>query len=513
MLTYPEIGFTLTVLGSSLYLLCRDRVFKKPPLRLPPSPAGSYPILGHALVLPTKDEHLVYAQWCKELNSDIISLTVLGQNIIIVNSVEVARHLLDQRSTIYSSRPYLRAISDPDLLGWGDNIAIMPYGPGWKKQRSTMHGVLKSSANIHNFALFESESHRLLKRLLADPMLFDKEFRRTVAAQILSSVYGYTVKDLDDPLVRDSATVVEKFTVAAVPANFLVNFIPWLKYVPEWFPGAQWKRNIIQWRHLKDHVKNYPYEWAKAQIASGFAAPSIVQTLLASVEGNPKANMPEEEENLRRVSVSLFGAAADTSHASLMSFVLAIVQHPDVQARAQKEIDDVTKSERLPTMADRDSMPYIRSIVQEVLRWQPPLPLGVPRATSEDDEYRGYLIPKGSVVITNSWAMSRDESVYKSPDQFIPDRFIGLDVPTSTAFGFGRRSCPGNHYAEASLFILFASVLAVFDLGPKVNPATGQEEMPEGKVVVHALLSRILPFECTIKPRSSIHKELIESAL
>ena len=53
-----------------------------------------------------------------------------------------------------------------------------------------------------------------------------------------------------------------------------------------------------------------------------------------------------------------------------MSFVLAMVQHPDVQARAQKEIDEVTKSERLPTMADRDSMPYIRSIVQEVLRWQ-----------------------------------------------------------------------------------------------------------------------------------------------
>ncbi|ELU35515.1 cytochrome P450 domain-containing protein [Rhizoctonia solani AG-1 IA] len=86
-----------------------------------------------------------------------------------------------------------------------------------------------------------------------------------------------------------------------------------------------------------------------------------------------------------------------------------MVQHPDVQARAQKEIDDVTKSERLPTMADRDSMPYIRSIVQEVLRWQPPLPLGVPRATSEDDEYRGYLIPKGSVVITNSWSVHPSE--------------------------------------------------------------------------------------------------------
>ncbi|CAE6448132.1 unnamed protein product [Rhizoctonia solani] len=347
---------------------------------------------------------------------------------------------------------------------------MLPYGTRWKKQRRIMHEVLKPSANVHNFALFEKETHGLLKRLLMSPESFEKELRRTVAAEILSSVYGYTVKDTHDPLVRDSANLVENFTIAAIPTNFLVNFIPWLKYVPDWFPGAQWKRNIIQWRRLKERVMNDPYEWAKSQIASGFAAPSIVRTHLASIEDNPKANIVEEEESLKLVGAALFGAAADTSHASLMSFVLAMVQHPEVQARAQQEIDRVTHCDRLPTMADRDAMPYIRSIVQEVLRWQPPLPLGVPRATSEDDEYRGYFIPKGSVV-----------------------------------------SCPGNHYAEASLFILFASVLAVFDLRPKVNPTTGQEEMPEGKVAVHALVSRILPFECTIKPRSNGHKELVES--
>ncbi|CAE6354171.1 unnamed protein product, partial [Rhizoctonia solani] len=164
MLSYPEIVFASTALGSSLYLLYKQRTFKRP--LLPPSPAGSYPILGHALVLPTKDEHLTYAQWCKKLNSDIISLNALGQTIIIVNSVEVARNLLDQRSTIYSSRPYLRAICDPDLLAWGDNIAIMPYGPEWKKQRRVMHEALKPFANVHNFALFEKETHGLLKRLL-----------------------------------------------------------------------------------------------------------------------------------------------------------------------------------------------------------------------------------------------------------------------------------------------------------------------------------------------------------
>jgi cytochrome P450 len=59
-----------------------------------------------------------------------------------------------------------------------------------------------------------------------------------------------------------------------------------------------------------------------------------------------------------------------------MSFVLAMVQYPDIQARAQEEIDNVTHGERLPNITDRDSMPYMQRIVQEVLRWQPVLPLG-----------------------------------------------------------------------------------------------------------------------------------------
>ncbi|CUA67074.1 Fumitremorgin C synthase [Rhizoctonia solani] len=509
MLTYPEIGFALTALGSSAYLFYTSHQSKRP---LPPSPSGSYPIIGHALANPTQDEHLTYARWCKELNSDIISLTILGQTIIILNSVDAATDLLDQRWTVYSDRPYLRVVCDPHLFDWGGGIVMLPYGLKWKKQRRIMHEVLKPSVNFRNFALFEREARGLLKRLVIHPGLFEQEFRRTVAAEILASVYGYTVKDTQDSLVRDSATLVENFTIAAIPANFLVNFIPWLKYVPEWFPGAQWKRKIMAWKQLKNQVMNGPYDWTKSQIASGFAAPSIVQTHLASVEGAPNVDLADEEENLRLVGVSLFGAAADTSHAVLMSFVLAMVQHPQVQIRAQTEIDQVTNSERLPNMSDRELMPYVRCIVQEVLRWQPPLPLGVPRATAKDDEYRGYFIPKGSIVMTNAWAMSRNETLYKSPESFDPDRFLDTDTPSTPAFGFGRRSCPGNHYAEASLFLLVASILAVFDIKPKINPVSGKEEIPEGKVALHALVSRIVPFECTIKPRSNLHMELIDSA-
>jgi hypothetical protein len=129
MLSYSEIGLAATAIGSSVYLYHRGQGTKK---RLPPSPPGSYPFIGHALVLPNEQEHLVYNKWSKELNSkhvpvsiylsllstsigDIISLTAAGQTIIVLDSVEAANELLDRRSKIYSDRPQLRVIADPDL--------------------------------------------------------------------------------------------------------------------------------------------------------------------------------------------------------------------------------------------------------------------------------------------------------------------------------------------------------------------------------------------------------------
>lgn len=352
----------------------------------------------------------------------------------------------------------------------------------------------------------------MLKRLLEAPEKLEKEFRRTVATEILSTVYGYPVTRTDDRLVSIVQTAVDNFSKAALPANFLVNLIPWLKYVPEWFPGAGWRRTIKLWRAQREEMVQWPYDWTKSQIAAGTAAPSMIKTHLAEMANNPDLDPAEEEDHLKWSAATLFAAASDTTVSSSMSFVIAMLQYPEIQARAQKEIDSVTRGERLPEISDRDSMPYMQRIVKEVLRWQPVLPLGFPHALSKDDEYRGHFIPKGSIVMGNAWAMTRDESVYQDPETFDPDRFLDPSVPSAPAFGFGRRSCPGNHYAEASLFITFASMLAVFDIKPKVDPATGREMVPEAKVTTHALVSHPLPFECSIKPRSDLHKELIHFA-
>ncbi len=72
-----------------------------------------------------------------------------------------------------------------------------------------------------------------------------------------------------------------------------------------------------------------------------------------------------------------------------------MAKYPEVQRKAQAEIDQVIGSSRLPDFEDRPALPYIEAIYREVMRWSQSLPLGVPHAVTEDDHYNGYFIPKG----------------------------------------------------------------------------------------------------------------------
>lgn len=85
---------------------------------------------------------------------------------------------------------------------------------------------------------------------------------------------------------------------------------------------------------------------------------------------------------------------------------LAMVTHPDVQRKAQQELDMMIGPDRLPEFSDRDSLPYINAVVKEVIRWHSVVPLGVSHRVMEEDEYKGYRIPTGTILVPNAWYVS-----------------------------------------------------------------------------------------------------------
>ncbi|KAK7462248.1 hypothetical protein VKT23_007851 [Stygiomarasmius scandens] len=196
-----------------------------------------------------------------------------------------------------------------------------------------------------------------------------------------------------------------------------------------------------------------------------------------------------------------------------------MVRHPHLQRTAQAEIDKVLKKGHLPDFNDQESLPFVTAIVKETLRHSPVTPLACPHRSTEDDIYRGWFIPKNSIMLPSIWTLTHDPEVYPDPFAYKPERFLNSDGtlnpevpdPKNFTFGFGRRICPARYMAWSSLWITVASVLSVFDIMPSLDQ-DGKEIVPLPKytngIVVHPV-----PFKCRLVPRSEAHEELIRSTV
>ncbi|PFH47240.1 hypothetical protein AMATHDRAFT_6963 [Amanita thiersii Skay4041] len=360
-------------------------------------------------------------------------------------------------------------------------------------------------------------------------------FISAFGALILEIAYGISIADNNDPFITLAEEAVTGVTVAGNPGAFFVDFIPSLKYIPDWFPGSSFKQFAEYYKKVNTTMINKPFDYVRSCLADGTAKPSMATSLLESLPDEDDLKRVEEEIialNVTGVSYvgsdfparnesgfsSTVAAGADTTGSAMEIFLLAMAMFPEVQKRAQAEIDIVVGPDRLPSFDDMDSLHYINAIARETMRWLLVVPLGIGHMMTEDDVYDGYHIPKGTIVLGNAWAILHDPEIYPDPYVFKAERFLkdgkfnldGILDPHEVAFGYRRRICLGKHLSRNSLFITIASVLAVYDILPPLDedgsPITLKAEVTSG------FISRPVWPECVIKPRSVIATELILSS-
>ncbi|KAF8672028.1 cytochrome P450 family [Rhizoctonia solani] len=276
-------------------------------LSLPPSPKAD-PFIGHIRFLPSGKEHITYKQWGDELQSDIISLNMMGQIIIVLNSAEAANEILVHRAAIYSDRPQLQMVRNKNLTGWGNNTAFLPYGERWRKQRRMTHEVLHKKASEDFWPIITRKSRHALCQLLSHPKNVEGKLKHMAACMILSSAYGYDVSSSDEELVKIVEAANKGLCQSALAGNFFVNVIPWLQYVPSWLPGAGWKRQANKWREEKDKMLHTPFDWTRVQMTTGTATPSMLTSLLLKLASQKKdqKELKEEEDQIRWTVGTMF---------------------------------------------------------------------------------------------------------------------------------------------------------------------------------------------------------------
>ncbi|KAJ6555591.1 cytochrome P450 [Mycena vulgaris] len=506
-------SLTLALASSAvgLFILIARSKLRLSGTPLPPGPPAD-PVIGHLRVIPASGQAKTFYEWSK-VYGDVIHLHSFGRNIIVLNSQQAATDLLDKRGANYSDRPKMVII---ELMGWWPTLVFLPYGKLFLKHRRMFQQYFGPRDALSYLPIQTRQAHILAKHLMMDTENHTEHtwhLSRYAKAVVIETAFGQRVESDDDPLMKMGKAVSESSNNAGPIGNTPVDFIPWLKYFPSWFPGAYYGARAKEMYPLIRRFHDYPVELVQKQMAEGTANSSF---LLSELE-RPRASGIDEEDMviIKGVAAEIYAAGADTTFTTLHLFLLTMVLHPECMKKAQQEIDTVIGLDRLPEYNDRPSLPYLEGVLQETLRWQPAVELGIPHQSLEDDVYNGMFIPKGSTIIANTRAMTLDPNIYADPFKYDPTRFLpkpdgrGEPHPSAT-WGFGRRICPGRHLANASLWMAMATMLATLDISTTVGP-DGKEVTPKVEFTT-GLTQEQVPFPCSIEARSERAKSLVLSA-
>ncbi|KAI4914950.1 hypothetical protein J4E90_004987 [Alternaria incomplexa] len=487
-------------------------------LRMPPGPTP-LPFLGNKLQLPKSKPWIEFQRWSK-IYGPIFTIWIGRKPTVVISDPNIAVELMEKRSTKYSSRP--RMVVMGEILWDNASILVQPYGKEWSVRRKLLHQAMTPKALRLYKPVQTAEASRLCYQLLESPANWEKLLERFTSSIVFCVAYGHRIDSLNANVIHQRFKFMHVAASLNVPGKYLAESFPILKHVPDAL--APWKADIKA-RGREEAAANMALvdvvrsDLARAKVQGDDIPDSLCKLLL---ELREKEHIPLSDRNFSYIPASLFGAGSDTTASTLCTAFLALVTHSESLHAAHHELDTVIGVDRSPTFEDEASLPYIRALVKEVLRWRPVAVLGgTPHASTEDDRYEGYYIPSGTTVLGNSWAINLNEEYYPNPHHFDPTRFLdealtqrsktptpltGKPHPAKSghsSFGWGRRICPGANLAENSLYIALAKILWAFDIQPKEGVKYDTFAYTEGFNI------RPHKFECEIRVRSEAHRRVL----
>ncbi|KAK3935641.1 O-methylsterigmatocystin oxidoreductase [Diplogelasinospora grovesii] len=482
------------------------------PKNYPPGPP-TLPIIGNIHLMPKRDAHVQFERWARQYGP-VYSLILGTKTLVVLSSDRAVKELLDKKSNIYSHRPEMyigQTICSGDL-----RVLMMPYDAKWRMCRKLAHSLLNISAAKAYVPYQMLENKQMLYEMTTQPDRFLYNIRRYSNALTTSMIFGWRTPTYEDEKMKQLFDGFSEFAeINQTGLAALADFFPWLRRLPDFLLPVRKKAREM---HKREKVL-YLSHWLKAkeEAAAGTIKRCFCEDLAATQKKEGFA-----DDQAAYIAGTLLEAGSDTTSSTLYGFVQAMLLFPDVQKKAQQDIDRVVGSGRLPTMEDEPDLQYIRAIVKESLRWMPTTIMGaVPHAVTQDDYYEGYLIPKDAGVVNNVWGIHMDPERYPEPRRFNPDRYKDdyqnlADAAANPdpskrdqfTFGAGRRICSGMHVAERSLFLGVSRMLWGFNITPKLD-AQGKPILPDPDRLTQGFVCMPEEYQATITPRSEERKQMI----
>ncbi|KAF3693289.1 Cytochrome P450 2F3 [Channa argus] len=456
-----EAAGTLILAGLTLALLWLFSLKTRAGGRVPPGPPA-LPVIGNLLQL---DKRAPFQTMLKlsEKYGPVLTLYLGRQRAVVLVGYDALKEALVDQAEDFNGRGPL-----PFLLkatkGYG---LVISNGERWQQLRrftlTTLRDFGMGRKGMEEW--IQEESKHLVNRLTSTKAA---SFEPTavlnccVSNVICCLVFGQRFSYDDDHFLHFLQTISEALRFGSSPWGQLYNIFPRLmERLPgrhhDIFARIEQLREFIM-KKIQEHQHtlepNSPRDYIDC-----FLLRQRQETHIATTEFH--------FDNLVSTVFNLFLAGTETTSSTIRFALSVLIKYPEAQERMQQEIDTVVGQERCPCMEDRKSLPFTDAVLHEIQRLMDIVPMSLPHYTLQDISFRGYTIPKDTLIIPLLHSVLREEKYWTTPWSFNPQHFLDENSnfkknPAFLPFSTGKRSCVGESLARMEIFLFLASLLQHF---------------------------------------------------
>ncbi|XP_071910055.1 6,7,8-trihydroxycoumarin synthase-like isoform X2 [Coffea arabica] len=363
------------------------------------------PFIGNLHQLDSAKPHEYLWKLSKKYGP-LMSLRIGSVPVVVISSSKMAKEALKTHDLVFSGR---RAYVSHQKLSYnGRDVAFSPYGEYWRQMRKK----------------YDEEGHER------------KRF---------------------DQILQESQAMMAGF--------FISDYLPSLSWIDK-LSGmfARLEKNfkdldLFYQELIDEHLNPNRPETMKDDVLD----------ILIQIKQEQSSGFELTWDHIKALLMNIFIAGTDTSAATVVWAMTALMKNPSALKKVQAEIRDLVGQKGAVVGEKLQQLRYLDAVIKEALRLYPPAPVLVARETTQSCNIEGYEIGSKTLVYINDWAISRDPENWERPDEFIPERFLNnaIDVRGNDfeviPFGAGRRGCPGIHLGLSTVKLALANLLYSFE--------------------------------------------------
>ncbi|KAG0484768.1 hypothetical protein HPP92_008847 [Vanilla planifolia] len=445
------------------------------------------PVIGHLHLLGSLP-HRSLASLAKK-HGPLLLLRLGGVPTAVVSSAEVAEKVMKTHDLTFASRP---ALSMADRLVYGScDVSFHGYGEYWRQTRRISIVHFLSAKRVQDFRQVREEEVALF---LAEVRTAATAFSPVNLSKRLATLTNditcrvalgrkYSGEKQFREMLKEFTTLLGTFSMA--------DYVPCLGWVDELRGlNSRVRKNFKEFdgfieRVLQEHAKDRATDSGSCSEVKDCL--DFVDALLSlRNRGDAVIDLTVRGwETIKALIMDVFAAGTDSVFTAIEWTMAELIKNPSSMRKAQEEVRRIVGSHSTASEEDIDKMEYLKAIIKESLRLHPPLPLLVPREAMRHTELQGCVIPKGTRVFVNAWAIARCPKDWDRAEEFWPERFLNCSVDFKghdfkfVPFGAGRRGCPGVSFTTAILEYVLANLLHSFDWEVPEEEKAGVLDMSE----------------------------------